>query len=301
MDTGIQHAVGSLAIGFFDAPLAAALWDFLQTGMPAYTADLVAEFRWVIVIAGMVVGFLIGLTGIGGGTLLTPLLIYLGIQPTVAVGSDLLYGSVTKLVGAFQHSQRGSIHWGWARYMAIGSVPASLAAVFLLHVVQSRYGSADELVRLSLGGILLVAALLSVGNDIYKKYRRPAESSEPLNPKEHTGKIILLGAIVGLMVGLTSIGSGAVVAVALMGFSRLPATKIVGTDIAHALILVSAAALAHWQLGSVNIPLAANLLVGSLPGVVLGSRLAYHTPARPLKFGMALLVLAGALKMIRVW
>jgi uncharacterized membrane protein YfcA len=103
------------------------------------------------------------------------------------------------------------------------------------------------------------------------------------------------------MVGMTSLGSGAIVAVALLAVSRLPTTRIVGTDIAHALILVSAAAIAHWQLGSVNVPLAANLLVGSLPGVVVGSRLAYYTPARPLKFGMALLVLAGALKMIRVW
>jgi len=247
------------------------------------------------------VGFLVGLTGVGGGTLLTPLLIYLGIQPTIAVGSDLLYGSITKLVGAYQHSKRDSIDWGWVRYLAMGSVPATLIAVYLLHLVQLRYGSAEELVRISLGGVLLVAAVLSIGNDIYVRYRRQPASLVPVEAKAHAGKIVFLGAVVGFMVGMTSLGSGAIVAVALMALSRLPATRIIGTDIAHAVVLVSAAAIAHWQLGSVNIPLAANLLVGSLPGVVLGSRLAYYTPTRPLKFGMALLVLAGALKMIRVW
>ncbi len=298
MDAGlIQNA---LAMGLLDAPWAAALWDFFQTGLPNYTADLIAEFRWVIVLAGMVVGFLVGLTGVGGGTLLTPLLIYLGIQPTIAVGSDLLYGSVTKMVGAYQHSKRGSIEWNWVRYMAMGSVPASLAAVYVLHLARAWYGSADEIVRLSLGGVLLVAAILTFGNEIYSRDRRRPESSAPIHPGAHAGKIVLLGAVVGFMVGMTSLGSGAIVAVALLAVSRLPATRIIGTDIAHALVLVSAAAIAHWQLGTVNVALAANLLVGSLPGVVLGSRLAYYTPARPLKFGMTLLVLAGALKMIRV-
>lgn len=102
-------------MGLLDVPSGAALWDFLQTGVPNYTAELIAEFRWVIVIAGLIVGFLVGLTGVGGGTLLTPLLIYLGIQPTIAVGSDLLYGSVTKMVGAYQHSKRDSIDWDWVR------------------------------------------------------------------------------------------------------------------------------------------------------------------------------------------
>jgi uncharacterized protein len=301
VDAGFSQSVSSLAMGLLDVPSAAALWDFLQTGIPHYTANLVSEFRWVIVLAGMVVGFLVGLTGVGGGTLLTPLLIYLGIQPTVAVGSDLLYGSITKLVGAYQHSKRDSIDWGWVRYMAMGSVPASLVAVYLLHLVQMRYGSAEELVRISLGGVLLLAAVLSLGNEVYVRYRRQPASLTPVEPKDHAGKIVLLGVVVGFMVGMTSLGSGAIIAVALMAVSRLPATRIIGTDIAHALILVSAAAVAHWQMGSVNVPLAANLLVGSLPGVVLGSRLAYYTPTRPLKFGMALLVLAGALKMIRVW
>jgi uncharacterized membrane protein YfcA len=301
MEMGLLESINGMAMGLVGVPWATALWDLFQTSLPSYTAELVAQFRWVIVFAGMIVGFLVGLTGVGGGTLLTPLLIFLGIPPTTAVGSDLLYGSITKMVGAYQHSKRGSIHWDWVRYMAAGSVPASLAAVYLLHLVRSHYGSADEMVRLSLGVVLVVAALLTLGNEAYARYRRQVAPSEPVDPRAHAGKIVLLGAVVGFMVGLTSLGSGAIVAVALMGLSRLSATRVVGTDIAHALVLVSAAALAHWQLGTVNFVLAANLLVGSLPGVVLGSRLAYYTPARPLKLGMALLVLAGALKMVRIF
>lgn len=301
MGPGLIEPVHTVAMGLLGVPSGAALWDFLQTGLPNYTGELIAQFRWVIVLAGLIVGFLVGLTGVGGGTLLTPLLIFLGIQPTVAVGSDLLYSSITKLVGAHQHAQRGSIQWDWVRYLAMGSVPASLAAVYLLHLVRSYYGSADGMVRLSLGVVLLLAAILTLGNEIYSRFRKQAVPHEPVDPRAHAAKIVLLGAVVGFMVGLTSLGSGAIVAVALMALSRLPTTRIVGTDIAHALVLVSAAALAHWQLGTVDIALAANLLFGSLPGVVLGSRLAYHTPAQPLKFGMALLVLAGALKMIRVF
>ena len=301
MGPGFLDSATGAAMGLLGVPSGAALWDFLQTSLPNYTGELIAEFRWVIVLAGLIVGFLVGLTGIGGGILLTPLLIYLGIQPTIAVGSDLLYGSITKMVGAYQHSRRDSIHWDWVRYMAMGSVPASLAAVYLLHLVRLHYGTADGMVRLSLGVVLLVAAILTLGNEIYSRFRNRPDAQEPVDPRSHAGKIVLLGAVVGFLVGLTSLGSGAIIAVALIALSRLPATRIVGTDIAHALVLVSAAALAHWQLGTVNIPLAANLLLGSLPGVVVGSRLAYYTPAQPLKFGMALLVLAGALKMIRVF
>lgn len=301
MENGLFQSANGMALGLIGLPWGAALGDLLQTGIPNYTAELIAQFRWVIVAAGLIVGFLVGLTGVGGGTLLTPLLIFLGIQPTIAVGSDLLYGSITKMVGVYQHAKRGSIHWDWVRYMAMGSIPASLAAVYLLHLVRMYYGSADGMVRLSLGAVLLFAALLTLGNEGYARYRRQPEPPEPVDPRGHAGKIVLLGAVVGFMVGLTSLGSGAIVAVALVGLSRLSATRIVGTDIAHALVLVSAAALAHWHLGTVDVPLAANLLVGSLPGVVLGSHLAYYTPARPLKFGMALLVLVGALKMIRVF
>jgi len=301
MEPGVLQSANAVAMGLLGVPSGTALWHLLQVDLPAYTGDFISHFRLVIVLAGLFVGFLVGLTGVGGGTLLTPLLIFLGVRPTIAVGSDLLYGAVTKLFGTFQHSQRGSVHWGWVRYLATGSVPASLVAVYLLNYVRERFGSADDMVQTSLGVVLLVAAVLTLANEIYWRLRNKPEAQEPLDPRAHAGKIILLGVVVGFMVGLTSLGSGAVVAVVLMALSRLRTTSMVGTDIAHALVLVSAAAIAHWQIGTVDVPLAANLLLGSLPGVMVGSRLAYYTPARPLKFGMALLVLVGGLKMVRIF
>lgn len=288
-------------MGLLGVPSGTALWHLLQVDLPAYTSDFISHFRLVIVLAGLVVGFLVGLTGVGGGTLLTPLLILLGVRPTIAVGTDLLYGALTKLVGTSQHWQRGSVNWHWVRYLAMGSVPASLAAVYLLHVVRARFGSADQLVQFSLGVSLLVATVLILANEIYWRLRGKSERWVPLDPEAHGRTVVLLGILVGFMVGLTSLGSGSVIAVVLMGLSHLPASKIVGTNIAHALVLLSAAAIAHWQIGTVDVPLAANLLLGSLPGVMLGSRLAYYTPAQPLRYGMALLVLAGGLKMIHVF
>lgn len=301
MAIGLIQSGNAAAMTLFDVPSGAALLNFLQAELAQSTVELISEFRFLIILVGLVVGFLVGLTGVGGGSILTPILILLGVRPMVAVGTDLLYGSVTKLVGSHQHWKRGSIQWSWVLYLAIGSVPASVVASYLIHYVNLQYGSADAMVRLGLGGVLVLAAFVTLFYEIYRKRRRAASESEPFDPRAHRAKIILLGAGVGFLVGLTSVGSGALIAVALIAVSRLPATSIVGTDIAHALVLVSAAAVTHWQIGTVDIPLAANLLLGSIPGVILGSRLAYYTPARPLKFGMALLVLASGLKMIRVF
>jgi hypothetical protein len=154
---------------------------------------------------------------------------------------------------------------------------------------------------MGLGIVLMLAALATLIRELYRKRHVAIKPSVEFDVTAHRGRIIALGAVVGFLVGLTSVGSGSLIAVALIMFSGLPALTVVGTDIAHALFLVTAAALAHWQIGTVNIPLAANLLVGSLPGVILGSKMAYYAPARPLRFGMALLVLAGGLKMVHLF
>ncbi|MBI1956261.1 MAG: sulfite exporter TauE/SafE family protein [Acidobacteria bacterium] len=300
LETGLLHAVNAAAMGLLDVPLGTILWDFLQTDLPNYTGQLISQLRMVIILAGLVIGFLVGLTGVGGGTLMTPLLILLGVRPTVAVGTDLLYASFTKLAGVQEHWKRDSIHWKWVLYLAMGSVPASLVATYILHTVASHYGSADKLVQWGLGVVLLLSAVLTLLNELYWKSQQAANDAGHFEPQEHPIKIILIGVAVGFMVGLTSLGSGSIVAVALIALSRLHATRIVGTNIAHGLVLLSAASVAHWQFGTVDIPLAANLLIGSLPGVILGSRMAYHMPARPLKVGMAMLVLAGGLRMFHV-
>ena len=294
-------SANAMAMGLFQAPAATVLWHFLQGHIPQYTWDLIAQFRVLIIVAGLLVGFLIGLTGVGGGTLLTPMLVLFGVPPTVAVGTDLFYGSLTKMAGSYQHWKQGSIQWKWVAYLASGSVPFAVLATYLIHFVNVRYGAADSMVRLGLGIVLVLAAFATIINEIYRKRRAQSTESVPFDLEAHKGRIILVGALVGFLVGLTSVGSGALIAVVLIIFSGLSATTIIGTDIVHGLLLVSAAALAHWQIGTVNLPLAANLLVGSLPGVVLGSRLAYYTPPRPLRFGVALLVLAGGLKMVHLF
>lgn len=296
---GFHHLATTMALGLIQINPAAFLWHFLQGQLPHYDLDwqVLAQFQVLIIVAGLVVGFLIGFTGVGGGTLLTPVLVLLSVPPTVAVGTDLLYGSLTKLAGSYHHWKQHSIDWKWVRYMAAGSLPCTVLATYLIHFVTVRYGTADKMVRTGLGLVLVLAAIATLFHEIYRK-RRGCSHEAAVDPSNHTGAVIALGAVVGFLVGLTSVGSGSLIALALMMFSRLPSTSIVGTDIAHALVLVTAGTIAHWQIGTVNVPLAANLLIGSLPGVVLGSRLAYFTPGRPLRFAVALLVLAGGVKML---
>jgi uncharacterized protein len=298
MQIGSDHSMNAMAMGLMNSPFAAMLWNFIQGHLPAYTWDLIAQFRVLIIVAGLVIGFLIGLTGVGGGTLLTPVLVMLGVPPTVAVGTDLFYGSLTKMVGSYQHWKQGSINWKWVLYLASGSVPSAVLATYIIHFVRQHFGTAESFVRTGLGVVLVLAAVATLLHEVYGKRHNRRDNSEALDPTPFKARIVLLGAAVGFLVGLTSVGSGSLIAVALLMFSRLSSTTIVGTDIAHALLLVTAGALAHWQIGTVNVPLAANLLIGSLPGVVLGSKLAYRTPSRPLRFAVALLVLAGGLKMV---
>ena len=294
----IDHAVNGMAMGLMNSPVAAMLLDFIQGHIPQSTWDLISQFRILIIIAGLVVGFLIGLTGVGGGTLLTPILVLLSVPPTIAVGTDLFYGSLTKMAGSYQHWRKGSIHWNWVRYLSYGSVPSAVLATYVIRFVKLHFGSAEAFVKTGLGIVLVLAALATLLNELYGKRQTHRNDSEAIAPSRFKFRIILLGAVIGFLVGLTSVGSGSLIAVALLLFSRMSYTTIVGTDIAHALLLVTAAAVAHWQIGTVNIPLAANLLIGSLPGVVLGSKLAYYTPGRPLRFAVALLILAGGLKMV---
>jgi uncharacterized membrane protein YfcA len=183
--------------------------------------------------------------------------------------------------------------------MASASVPSAVAAVFIIHLVMQRYGSAERMVKTGLGLVLVMAAVASAVNDILKR-RNGARPSllPPIDPQTIKTKIMVIAALVGFLVGLTSVGSGSLIAIVLLMISRLAPRTIVGTDIAHALLLVTAAAIAHWSLGTVNVRLALNLLVGSLPGVLLGSRLAYHAPGRPLRWGLAVLIFAGGIKML---
>lgn len=253
---------------------------------------------WLLPIYGLVVGILVGLTGMGGGVLMTPLLVLgLGMPATAAVGTDLAYATLTKLAGAWQHWRQGTVDLGVVRAMAVGSVPATLAAVAVLFWLQGRDAPGlDEWLRRAIGAMLIVAAALMLRRVL-------GWGGSPLSVgagSYPTGRLLGIGALGGFLVGLTSIGSGSLIVALLVMTVALSPKVLVGTDVAHAFLLVGAAALAHLLvLQDVDVALAAKLLVGSVPGVLIGSRLVVRVPRRPLQIGMAGLLLSTAYTLLR--
>lgn len=258
----------------------------------------IAHFSLAVVFVGLMVGFFVGLTGVGGGVILAPVLIWLGIQPSVAVGTDLVYGSVTKLVATYRNVKEKRVDWQWVGALALGSLPAGLAGSFTVHWLRLNHPNAESLILKALGAVLALAAVLSLLSDLWLK-RRNIELVADWTPatSRNVVKVAIAGALVGFLVGLTSVGSGSLYAMLFMFTSRLRSQQLVGTDIAHATLLVAVCGLAHLDFGTVNLTLAANLLVGSIPGVLLGSRLMAHAPARSLKLGISSLVLLAGVRM----
>lgn len=244
---------------------------------------------------GLFVGFLVGLTGVGGAAILTPLLILLGIQPTIAVGTDLVYNSITKVFGTFQHWRQKSVNLKIVGLFAMGSVPSAVIAV-----VASEWlvGGSDQFVKKLLGFALILIPIAMIAKTIQAR-RNPAPNYwQRKDLSEKRTLIISLGAFLGFIVGLTSIGSGSLFALALMYFFPLSGKEVVGTDIAHAFLLVTAAGIAHAGFGNVDYPLMLQLLAGSIPGVFLGSMLSAKVPTLFLRFCISLLILISGIKLI---
>jgi len=239
-------------------------------------------------LTGLFVGLLIGLTGIGGGALMTPFLILvLGVRPVVAVGTDLAYGAVTKLAGAALHWRQGTVDLRLVGRLAVASVPAGVLAALLARWLPSD--DIDPLVRQMLGVVLLLVAVLmlarlAVGDatDVPARWRARLQGSGTY----------VVGAVVGALVGFTSVGSGSLIVPFLVAVYPLNTGMVVGTDVFHAAILVTATALAHAQGGAVDWPLAGGLLIGSIPGVAIGSWMAPRFPPRALRIALAGLLLA---------
>lgn len=246
-------------------------------------------------VTGFAVGVLIGLTGMGGGALMTPFLILvLGTRPAVAVGTDLVYGAVTKLVGGYLHWRQGTVDVRLALRLAVASVPAGLLAVFVLRLYPDAAG-ADDAVRRALGVALVAVALLLLAR---------LRGAVPL-PLSDRWRLVLqgsgtyaAGALVGALVGFTSVGSGSLLVPFLVTVFPLAAAQVVGTDVVHAAMLVTATAAAHAQVGTVDWPLAASLLVGSVPGVALGSWMTTRLPSRVVRAGLAVLLLVTGVTLI---
>jgi uncharacterized protein len=250
-----------------------------------------------IVLFGLGIGFLVGMTGMGGGSLMTPLLILVfGIQPVTAIGTDIFYSAVTKTVGGWRHLRMKTVNLGLSFWLAAGSVPASIGGVWLIDWLERRYGE-DEINTFALS--LLGSALLVVGvivllrNTFFAHTIR--ERKRFALERRHKVAAVVIGAVTGFVIGLTSAGSGTLIAIMLIAVYRLAPRQVVGTDVFHAAILLWAAGLAHWVGGNVDFGLAGNILVGSVPGVVIGSHVSGSAPLGFMRSALGVVLTASSL------
>jgi uncharacterized membrane protein YfcA len=246
-----------------------------------------------------VVGILVGLTGVGGGSLMTPLLTLLfGVSPSVAVGTDLAFACITKSAGTFTHKVRGTVNWRIVKLLCIGALPASLLAAICLNHFGVLNKEIGQIIRYTIAGsvLLTVVALLFKRRMLAWLNRHPEKQ---LQGRALEIATILSGAILGVLVTVSSIGAGAIGAtIIVMLYPRLSAAEIVGTDIAYAVPLTAVAAIGHWWLGSINWLLLGTLLLGSVPGIILGSMAARAVPERVLRFLLATTLTLVAAKLI---
>ena len=255
-------------------------------------------------LAGAFVGFLVGLTGVGGGSLMAPLLILLfGFSPAVAIGTDLWFAAITKTFGGLVHHRLGSADWRIVGRLALGSLPAAVLTVLWLgHFHHGRLES--DLLMLMLGGVLLLTAVLMVFKPwMHQPLRQLRHRLTPQLPRIRARQFVLTvggAVVVGALVTLTSVGAGALVAVmlAILYPLRLGTRTIVGTDIIHAVPLTLVAAIGHSWLGNVDAWLLASLLLGSIPGIVAGSLVAGRIDENLVRYALAAMLVVSAVKMI---
>jgi uncharacterized membrane protein YfcA len=226
-------------------------------------------------LSGFVVGTLVGVTGVGGGSLMTPILVLLfGIHPATAVGTDLLHAAITKAGGTLVHARNRNVDWRVVSRLAAGSVPAAAVTLWTLHHVANR-ASSSKIITTTLGVMLLLTAAML----FFRNRLRRLTSDEGVGPAHHPAFTVLTGAALGIVVSLSSVGAGALgISALLILYPRLPIPRIVGTDLAHAVPLALVAGFGYWLFGDVDWTLLGSLLVGSLPGVYLGSRLSTRLP-----------------------
>jgi uncharacterized protein len=253
-----------------------------------------------IILFGLGVGVLIGLTGIGGGSLMTPLLIIvLGVKPVVAVGTDLAYGALTKTLGGYRHLRKGTVDMGVSRWLAYGGVPGTLLGVLLVDHFHKAYGKDFDhvLIGCVAGALLVVASVLLVRTLLLGHMAK--HERETFQFTTRTGvAAIALGFVLGLILGLTSVGSGALIGVALIVIFRLTPQRVVGSSVFIAALLLWVGGTAHAISGNVDYSLMGNILIGSIPGVWIGSQLVDRVPDQALRVTLAAVLLGSALAMV---
>ncbi|MBV8588608.1 MAG: sulfite exporter TauE/SafE family protein [Acetobacteraceae bacterium] len=252
-----------------------------------------AETSVLYSLSGLLVGLLVGLTGVGGGSLMTPLLVLLfGVHPTTAVGTDLLYAAVTKSSGTLVHGLNKNVEWRVSLLLAAGSIPSTALTLLVLSQFDLKSSQANHVISLILGIALMFTALSLI-------FRRgllnfASRHIGELPPRQVIGLTILTGAILGSLVSISSVGAGAIGVTALiLLYPRLPIARIIGSDIAHAVPLTLLAGIGHWVMGTIDWGLLGSLLVGSIPGIVFGSYISARVPEtvlRPILAGTLLIV-----------
>ena len=244
-------------------------------------------------VLGLIVGFLVGMTGMGGGAIMTPLLMLgMGLPPSIAVGTDLAYATITKIVGSWQHWRQQTIDFSVVFDLALGSVPAALVVTLFLNWLHANNEAlVDTWLKEGIGFALLLIALVIIYEVFFKKAHTQVT-------RYYRKRVIFVGAVGGVLVGLTSVGSGSLIMAFLVLAAPIPTEKLVGTDITHAVLLVGITALAQLGLGHVDLVIMLQLLIGSIPGVLIGSRLTPRVPRRTLRLLLAGLLVSSALPLL---
>ena len=258
------------------------------------------DFQIGLVIAGLTVGFIVGMTGVGGGSLMTPILLWFGIPPTTAVGTDLLYAAFTKMGGVYVHHKKKNINWSITGWLSLGSVPAALLTLWILHSIKTDVSALNNVIKNALGWALLFTAVA-----ILFKKKLLVLSQKHAGDKFHSESItqnvltVAIGVLLGATVTLTSIGAGALGTVTLFFLYPLLATpRLVGTEIAHAVPLTLVAGLGHATMGNLDLGLLGQLLLGSLPGIYAGSMLSGKIPDLFLRNSIAIMLFLVGYKLI---
>jgi uncharacterized protein len=251
------------------------------------------------VVSGFVVGLLVGLTGVGGGSLMTPLLTLLfGVNPAVAVGTDLAFASVTKTAGTFAHRFSGTVHWDIVKRLCIGALPAAVLTTLTLKYFGTLDQQINQIIRYAIAGSVLLTVIALVFRGRMQAWVN-AHPEKQLHGTSLAAATVAAGAMLGALVTISSIGAGAVGATLLvLLYPRLSPAEIAGTDIAYAVPLTAIAAFGHWWLGSINWELLAMLLLGSVPGITIGSLAARAVPEKVLRALLATTLTGVAAKLV---
>jgi uncharacterized protein len=256
---------------------------------------------WQFALTGLLIGSLVGLTGMGGGSLMTPILVIVfGFQPTYAVGTDIVHGAIFKSFGAVRHRRLGTVHARLTLWMFLGSGPASLIGVAFANWIQHSYGNGVQTAEsYAIGAALVLGGIGLVVKSFVKRGIQPSDAPFAM---QHRDKVIavLIGAVFGFVVGLTSVGSGTFFGLVMVMVYPLTIAKIVGTDIFHAAALLWVAGFGHLVSGNVDLHAMAWLLVGSIPGVLISSRFTPHIPGRALRLALATVLFLTGLKLLDV-